>query len=49
LRGNDNEADTERILAAIMALLPAEAARTHIPSPAELALTYPSGHQGEAD
>jgi putative phosphoserine phosphatase/1-acylglycerol-3-phosphate O-acyltransferase len=43
LRG-DLEGDTERIMAAIMALLPPEARRRHRPTPDELARTYPSGH-----
>jgi hypothetical protein len=34
---------------AIAALLPPEARRPHQPTEAELALTYPPGHQGDGD
>jgi putative phosphoserine phosphatase/1-acylglycerol-3-phosphate O-acyltransferase len=39
-------ADTRRMMAAITALLPAEARRPHDPTPEELALTFPPGHDG---
>jgi putative phosphoserine phosphatase / 1-acylglycerol-3-phosphate O-acyltransferase len=44
LTGDDMEADTERIMDAIVALLPEEARRRHQPTPEELALTLPPGH-----
>ena len=44
LTGRDFEADTEKIMAAIVDLLPAEARVRREPSPAELALTVPPGH-----
>jgi putative phosphoserine phosphatase / 1-acylglycerol-3-phosphate O-acyltransferase len=44
LTGEDMEADTERIMDAIVALLPEEARRRHQPTPEELALTLPPGH-----
>jgi putative phosphoserine phosphatase / 1-acylglycerol-3-phosphate O-acyltransferase len=40
--------DTERIMAAIAALLPAAARQHHEPTAAELARTYPPGHKGGA-
>jgi len=43
LTHDDPDADTERIMAAIVDLLPAEARRRHDPTPEELARTYPSG------
>ena len=42
------DADTKRIMAAISALLPAEAREPHVPTEAELARTYPPGHRGTA-
>jgi putative phosphoserine phosphatase/1-acylglycerol-3-phosphate O-acyltransferase len=39
--------DTERIMAAIVELLPAEARQPHDPTPAELALTLPPGYKGD--
>lgn len=42
-------ADTKRIMAAIVAELPDEARRHHTPSATELALTYPSGYDGDPD
>jgi putative phosphoserine phosphatase/1-acylglycerol-3-phosphate O-acyltransferase len=38
-------ADTRRIMAAISDLLPPEARDPHDPTPEELALTYPAGHE----
>jgi putative phosphoserine phosphatase/1-acylglycerol-3-phosphate O-acyltransferase len=49
LTGVDTEADTQRIMAAITALLPAEARRPHTPTAAELRRTYPPGHRGADD
>lgn len=43
LGGGDVDADTERIMAAIMALLPPEAHRQHHPTAEELARTVPPG------
>jgi putative phosphoserine phosphatase/1-acylglycerol-3-phosphate O-acyltransferase len=43
LKGRSPAADTKRIMAAIAALLPAEARRRRTPSPEELARTYPPG------
>jgi putative phosphoserine phosphatase/1-acylglycerol-3-phosphate O-acyltransferase len=45
LDGTDLVADTARIMDAIMALLPSEARVRHAPTPEELALTLPPGHQ----
>ena len=45
LGGHDLDGDTERIMEAIMALLPPEAAIRRIPTPDELARTFPAGHQ----
>ena len=44
LTGEDFEADTERIMAAIVDLLPPEARSRRTPTPEELALTMPPGH-----
>lgn len=44
LRGEDSEADTERIMAAIVDVLPAEARIRRTPTAEELALTVPPGH-----
>jgi putative phosphoserine phosphatase/1-acylglycerol-3-phosphate O-acyltransferase len=41
LKGQDLDADTTRIMEAIMALLPPEARKRHQPTPEELALTVP--------
>jgi putative phosphoserine phosphatase/1-acylglycerol-3-phosphate O-acyltransferase len=53
LTGDDVDADTRTIMAAIMALLPAEARERREPTPAELAATYPPGRRppddGEGD
>ncbi len=43
------DADTKRIMAAIVALLPAEARRRHDPTPEELAATLPAGFKGDPD
>jgi len=45
--GQDLAADTETIMGAIAALLPAESRRRHTPTPDELARTYPPGRIGE--
>lgn len=42
--GHDAVADTAALMEAISALLPAEARKRRIPSPQELARTYPHGH-----
>ena len=47
LKGRSLEADTKRIMAAITALLPADAYRRRTPSAAELASTYPPGYRGD--
>ncbi len=47
LKWRSPEADTRRIMAAIVDLLPPEARQPHDPSPEELARTFPPGHQGE--
>ena len=39
----DAQTDTDRIMAAIMDLLPKEAHRRHDPTPRELAKTFPPG------
>lgn len=49
LTGEDPEADTRRIMAAIADLLPPEARLRRVPSPDELARTYPPGHKTEMD
>jgi len=45
--GGDLDADTEKIMRSIMALLPPEARRRHRPTPEELVATYPPGKVGE--
>ncbi len=47
LKYKNVDKDTERIMEAIMALLPAEAREYHEPSEEELRRTYPSGYQGD--
>ena len=47
LKGRSLEADTKRLMGAIVALLPADAYRRRTPSADELALTYPPGYQGD--
>ena len=49
LKGRSLEADTKRIMNAIVALLPAEAQKRRTPSAEELALTYPAGYSGDPD
>lgn len=46
LGGDDPRADTRRVMAAIMDLLPEESRRRHRPGDDELARTYPPGHSG---
>jgi putative phosphoserine phosphatase/1-acylglycerol-3-phosphate O-acyltransferase len=41
------DADTKRIMAAIVDLLPEEAKVAHEPTPEELARTYPAGYKGD--
>ena len=41
------DADTRRIMSAIVDLLPVEARRRRVPTDAELALTYPPGYRGD--
>jgi putative phosphoserine phosphatase/1-acylglycerol-3-phosphate O-acyltransferase len=45
--GRSLEADTKRIMAAIVELLPADAYTRRAPSAAELAATYPPGYTGD--
>jgi putative phosphoserine phosphatase/1-acylglycerol-3-phosphate O-acyltransferase len=47
LTGRSLEADTKRLMGAIVALLPADAYRRRTPSADELALTYPPGYRGD--
>ena len=47
LKGRSLEADTKRIMAAVVALLPADAYRRRTPTAAELASTYPPGYRGD--
>lgn len=47
LTGTDFEADTERVMSAIVDLLPAEARRRRDPTREELALTVPPDHQAD--
>jgi putative phosphoserine phosphatase/1-acylglycerol-3-phosphate O-acyltransferase len=49
LEYDDLAADTNRIMHAIMALLPAEARERREPTPEQLALTYPPGYKGDPD
>jgi putative phosphoserine phosphatase/1-acylglycerol-3-phosphate O-acyltransferase len=49
LKGRSLEADTKRIMAAIVELLPDDAYRRRTPSPEELAATYPPGYRGDPD
>jgi putative phosphoserine phosphatase/1-acylglycerol-3-phosphate O-acyltransferase len=41
--------DTKRIMAAIAELLPPEARVPHVPTPEELAATYPPGYKGDPE
>jgi len=45
---SDVAADTETIMTAIAAQLPAEAQRPHEPTAEELSRTFPPGHGGSA-
>ena len=47
LKHRSADADTKRIMAAIVDLLPAEARERHEPTPEELARTLPSGYKGD--
>lgn len=47
LEHDDPDADTKRLMTAIADLLPPEAHERHVPTNAELALTYPAGYSGE--
>jgi putative phosphoserine phosphatase/1-acylglycerol-3-phosphate O-acyltransferase len=47
LRYRSVDADTRRIMEAIVDLLPAEAREHHVPTEEELALTYPPGYAGD--
>ena len=45
----DLDDDTERIMAALMDLLPPEAREEKVPTEEELALTYPPGYSGDPE
>ena len=47
LKGRSLEADTKRIMAAIVALLPDDAYSRRTPTEEELARTYPPGYSGD--
>jgi putative phosphoserine phosphatase / 1-acylglycerol-3-phosphate O-acyltransferase len=47
LKGRSLEADTKRLMAAIVALLPDDAYTRRTPSAEELALTFPPGYRGD--
>lgn len=49
LKGKSLNADTRRIMDAIVDLLPPEARERREPTPAELAATYPPGYRGDPD
>jgi putative phosphoserine phosphatase/1-acylglycerol-3-phosphate O-acyltransferase len=49
LVGRSLEADTKRIMAAIVDLLPADAYRRRTPTAEELAATYPPGYSGDPE
>ena len=49
LVGRSLEADTKRIMAALVDLLPADAYRKRTPTAEELAATYPPGYSGDPD
>src|SRR5918995_1573220 len=49
LKYRSPQADTKRIMAAIVELLPPEARRRREPTPEELARTYPPGHRPHGD
>ena len=47
LVGKSLDADTKRIMKALVALLPPDAYTSRKPTAEELALTYPPGYQGD--
>ena len=49
LLGRSLRADTDRIMKAIVAQLPAQARRKHNPTAEELAASYPPGYKGDPD
>jgi putative phosphoserine phosphatase/1-acylglycerol-3-phosphate O-acyltransferase len=49
LRYRSPDADTKRIMAALVDLLPDEARSHHEPTPEELARTLPAGYRGDPD
>ncbi len=49
LKNKSLDADTKRIMKAIVKLLPPEARAQRDPTPEELAITYPSGYKGDPD
>src|ERR671911_462976 len=49
LNSRSPQADTKRIMAAIVELLPPEARQRREPTPEELARTYPPGHRPDGD
>jgi len=49
LGGEDLDADTAAIMAAIVDLLPDEAREPHDPTPEEIALTFPPGYKGDPE
>jgi putative phosphoserine phosphatase / 1-acylglycerol-3-phosphate O-acyltransferase len=49
LEGDDVEADTERMMSAIVDLLPDEARQWREPTDEELARTFPAGYHGDPD
>jgi putative phosphoserine phosphatase / 1-acylglycerol-3-phosphate O-acyltransferase len=49
VEGEDLDADTEAIMAAIVDLLPPEAREHREPTPEELALALPPGYKGDPD
>ena len=49
LKYRSADADTKRIMAALVDLLPPEARKRRVPTPQELAKTYPPGYEGDPD
>ncbi len=49
IKGKSPNADTKRIMKAISALLPEESREEKVPSPEELARTYPPGYSGDPE
>jgi putative phosphoserine phosphatase/1-acylglycerol-3-phosphate O-acyltransferase len=49
LKHKDADADTKKIMKAIMALLPEESRTKHEPTAEELALALPAGHRGDTE